>query len=71
MRIAVGATVKDVRKIVFTEGMLPLLSDSPQVLTVSVGVITLGESDDAASLIKRSDDKLYEAKGAGRNCVKA
>src|SRR5437762_8586880 len=33
------ATVKDVRKIVFTEGhCFPLLSDSPQVLTASVGV---------------------------------
>ncbi|MCU1277293.1 MAG: hypothetical protein JWM53_839, partial [bacterium] len=26
---------------------------------------------DAAALIKKADDKLYEAKAAGRNCVKA
>jgi diguanylate cyclase (GGDEF)-like protein len=40
-------------------------------VTVSVGVATCAETDDAASLIKRTDEKLYEAKGAGRNCVKA
>jgi len=39
-------------------------------VTVSVGLATCGDADDAAILIKRTDDKLYEAKGAGRNCVR-
>jgi diguanylate cyclase (GGDEF)-like protein len=40
-------------------------------VTVSVGVATCSDTDDAAGLVKRSDEKLYEAKGAGRNCVRA
>jgi two-component system, cell cycle response regulator len=39
-------------------------------VTVSVGVATCVDADDAPALIKRTDDKLYEAKGAGRNCVR-
>jgi two-component system cell cycle response regulator len=39
-------------------------------VTISVGMGTLTEADDAASLIKRADEKLYEAKAAGRNCVR-
>src|SRR5438105_1288443 len=34
-------------------------------VTVSVGVATSDENGDAAALIKRTDDKLYEAKNAG------
>jgi two-component system cell cycle response regulator len=45
--------------------------DTKISVTVSVGVATCGEGDDAASLIKRTDEKLYEAKGAGRNCCRA
>ncbi len=44
--------------------------DTKISVTVSVGVGTCLDSDDAANLIKRTDEKLYEAKGAGRNCVK-
>ena len=44
--------------------------DTKIAVTVSVGVGTCGETDDAAALIKRTDEKLYEAKGAGRNVVK-
>ena len=45
-------------------------------LTVSAGVATLhselGKQDDSfARLLKRADNALYEAKNAGRNCVKA
>lgn len=45
-------------------------------LTVSAGVATLhpelGKQDDNfARLLKRADNALYEAKNAGRNCVKA
>ena len=36
-----------------------------------MGVATLDlEEPAAAALIKRSDERLYEAKAAGRNCVK-
>ncbi|ASK70421.1 MULTISPECIES: GGDEF domain-containing protein [Shewanella] len=45
-------------------------------LTVSAGVATLntelGKQDDSfARLLKRADNALYDAKNAGRNCVKA
>ena len=40
-------------------------------VTVSMGVATLdADTADAAALIKRADERLYEAKGAGRNCVR-
>jgi two-component system, cell cycle response regulator len=45
--------------------------DTKIAVTVSVGVACSEESDDTASLIQRADDKLYEAKDAGRNCVRA
>lgn len=45
-------------------------------LTVSAGVATLntelGKQDDSfARLLKRADNALYDAKNAGRNCIKA
>jgi diguanylate cyclase len=40
-------------------------------ITASFGIAQLRENDDAESLIKRADDKLYEAKCAGRNRVAA
>jgi two-component system, cell cycle response regulator len=40
-------------------------------VTISMGVATLDlEEPAAAMLIKRADERLYEAKSAGRNCVK-
>ena len=39
-------------------------------ITCSFGVAQLEEDEEADSFIKRADDALYEAKGAGRNCVK-
>ncbi len=40
-------------------------------VTISMGVATLDpDTADSAALIKRSDERLYEAKGAGRNCVR-
>jgi two-component system, cell cycle response regulator len=39
-------------------------------VTISMGVSTLEpDSSDAQVLIKRADDRLYEAKSSGRNCV--
>jgi two-component system cell cycle response regulator len=39
-------------------------------ITISMGVSTLdGDSLDPLALIKRSDERLYEAKSSGRNCV--
>ena len=39
-------------------------------VTVSMGVSTLDvDTSDSANLIKRADERLYEAKSAGRNCV--
>ena len=41
-------------------------------VTVSIGIASLSQDEgDATELIKRSDDKLYEAKESGRNCVRA
>jgi diguanylate cyclase (GGDEF)-like protein len=45
--------------------------DTKIAVTVSVGMGSCSDNDDAASLIKRTDEKLYEAKGAGRNCTRA
>jgi diguanylate cyclase (GGDEF)-like protein len=45
--------------------------DTKIAVTVSIGVSTCSDATDAAALIKMADDKLYEAKAAGRNCVKA
>jgi diguanylate cyclase (GGDEF)-like protein len=40
-------------------------------VTISMGVATLDpEESDPSQLIKRSDERLYEAKNAGRNCVR-
>ena len=40
-------------------------------VTISMGVATLdAETADAAALIKRADERLYEAKKGGRNCVR-
>lgn len=44
--------------------------DTKLQVTVSVGVSATEENDDASSLVKRTDAKLYEAKVAGRNCVR-
>jgi diguanylate cyclase (GGDEF)-like protein len=45
--------------------------DTKIQVTISIGVATLADEIDAAELIKRADDKLYEAKEGGRNCVRA
>ena len=40
-------------------------------VTISVGCAMLGEEKGATELIQRADEKLYEAKRAGRNRVVA
>ncbi len=41
-------------------------------ITISIGVTTKPDEDaDAVELIRRADEHLYEAKHAGRNCVRA
>ncbi len=47
-------------------------SNFPEVgqITCSIGVSTLREDDTFDDLVKRADMGLYEAKAAGRNCVK-
>ncbi len=37
-------------------------------VTVSIGVAEAEQHDDSARLIRRSDEAIYAAKGAGRNC---
>jgi diguanylate cyclase (GGDEF)-like protein len=45
--------------------------DATIPVTISIGVATLDlEEPAAAALIKRADERLYEAKTAGRNCVR-
>ncbi len=39
-------------------------------LTISIGVTAVRTSDTKQTILKRVDDALYEAKDAGRNCVK-
>jgi len=39
-------------------------------LTISIGVSIVKENDSKQTILKRVDDALYEAKDAGRNCVK-
>jgi diguanylate cyclase len=56
------------------EGLELAVSQSGQrigAITASFGVAELEAGDDAAALVKRADARLYEAKGAGRNCVAA
>ena len=39
-------------------------------VTVSIGLASLASGDTGASWLSRADAALYEAKGAGRNCVR-
>jgi diguanylate cyclase len=39
-------------------------------ITVSIGLASLASGDTGGSWLARADAALYEAKGAGRNCVR-
>jgi len=45
-------------------------ADGPEPVTASVGWATLEPGEDADDLVRRADDALYEAKAAGRDCVR-
>ncbi|HTY29558.1 MAG TPA: diguanylate cyclase, partial [Mycobacterium sp.] len=51
------------------------IADSPfgivESVTASIGVAELRPDDDLASWLARADEALYDAKGAGRNAVRA
>jgi two-component system cell cycle response regulator len=58
-----------IRRIVETTDFIFEAAKIP--VTISMGVATLDlEEPVSAALVKRADERLYEAKSAGRNCVK-
>ena len=70
--------IDNANSVAFSEKIRKLVEKTPFkfedariAVTVSIGVATGEDADDAANLIKRTDEKLYEAKNAGRNCVRS
>ncbi len=58
-----------IRKI--TESNMFVFEGTEIPVTISVGVATIkGEDTTFSELVRRADEKLYEAKNAGRNCVR-
>lgn len=57
---------ESVRRLIELEGF-----GVPRPVTISAGVSSFQQGDDSASLIKRADIAVYEAKREGRNRVKA
>ncbi len=47
------------------------LHDTKVDTTISLGVAVVHPGDEADDIVKRADKALYEAKAAGRNCVKS
>ncbi len=45
------------------------IGDAQVQVTVSIGLVEIRSTDDISGFIKRSDEALYAAKLAGRNCV--
>jgi diguanylate cyclase (GGDEF)-like protein len=60
--------VAELRTTELAEAMGPQ-PEHAALVSVSVGVATLGAGDTATSWIKRADEALYAAKRAGRDCV--
>jgi diguanylate cyclase (GGDEF)-like protein len=49
----------------------PVVDGEPLIVTISLGVAALAPGvDTAEALLRRADERLYEAKRAGRNCVR-
>ncbi|MBI2247577.1 MAG: diguanylate cyclase [Armatimonadetes bacterium] len=49
----------------------PLVSNGSRIdLSVSAGVAAVEGSSDLATMLRRADVALYEAKQAGRNCIR-
>lgn len=62
--------IETAERIVEKTANLPHLEGSKKLpITVSIGIVEMQADDDFATLIKKSDDALYLAKQAGRNCV--
>ncbi|TCO76630.1 GGDEF domain-containing protein [Chromatocurvus halotolerans] len=56
---------------IFTVEETPERPETSLVLSVSIGVTACKAGDSRASLLKRVDTALYEAKRAGKNCVRS
>lgn len=52
------------------ERMEVKIPQGPLTVTVSLGVASLDLNEDGLSLFERADQALYQAKAAGRNCVR-
>ncbi|MBM64633.1 MAG: GGDEF domain-containing protein [Myxococcales bacterium] len=52
------------------ESPFRLEDDQDVQVTVSLGVATLRENETVQGLVSRTDDALYDAKNAGRNCTR-
>jgi len=62
----------DVRTAIGTKRFRIRETDSPLgKVTISVGVTTVANSDPASIALDRADQLLYQAKAAGRDCIKA
>jgi len=46
------------------------IGDQAVCMTISIGISTLGKSDDEKSFFGRADEALYRAKREGRNCIR-
>lgn len=49
--------------------LIPLKNDHVIKLTVSIGITQYQVADTLKTIMKRADKAMYEAKGAGRNCI--
>jgi len=68
---ALARAVAERARAALAAARVPMDGAGPLGFTVSVGVATLEPGDDeAATLIARADAALYDAKRAGRNCVR-
>lgn len=52
------------------EEMNQILFWSKKKVTASFGVVEYREGDSLDSVISRADDYMYEAKSAGRDCIR-